>query len=423
MKAWPGPLDETVSIPGDKSLTHRGILFSALARGDMIIENWLDAADTRSSLAVARALGVDVRELTAGRLVLAGVGRPAEPDVVLDCGNSGTTMRLACGLVAGVPGLVVLTGDQSLTRRPMARVLDPLRQMGIQTLSRRGGHAPLAIQGGPHGGGTYRLPVASAQVKSALLLAGITAEDSVAVEEPAGSRDHTERLLQAMGGRIMVTGHRVVVEPGPLDALSFAVPGDPSSASFWALLAAISPRRRIRIPSVLFNPTRTGFFRLLEAAGARTEHQQEGENPEPWGALTVSGGPLTAVDIDADQVPAMVDEVPLAALLATQAHGTSVIRGAGELRVKESDRIHVTAQILRAMGASIEEREDGWLIEGPTRLHGANVDAAGDHRMAMLAAVAATIAEGVVRLRGDEAVSISYPGFFVQYERLARIAS
>lgn len=419
LMALDNAIDVAIAVPGDKSLTHRGILFSLLARGDVEISGWLDAGDTRSSLSVVQALGVQLIEEHPDRLVLRGNGHPEEPRAPLDCGNSGTTMRLMAGLASAVPGLAVLTGDRSLTERPMARVIQPLRELGLSILARSQGRAPLAIQGGDHSGGQFALPVASAQVKSALLLSGITANEPVTVREPALSRDHTERLLTAMGARVTADSKTgVTVEPGPIHGLTLKVPGDPSAAAFWGALAALDPSRRVNIPSMLFNATRTGFFRMMERMGVGITWAQKGETPEPWGSVQVFGQTLSPVTLTKDDVPSMVDEVPLLALLATQASGTSVIRGARELRVKESDRIVVTATILRSMGARVDVHEDGWTIYGPTRLHGASLDAAGDHRMAMLAAVAATIAEGHTILQGGQSVAISYPEFFSQYQAL-----
>ncbi len=422
LSRWEHEFAVEVEVPGDKSLTHRGILMSALAHGDMELTGWLDAGDTRSSLCLVKALGVEIREETPDRLVLRHARPLREPQDIIDCGNSGTTMRLGAGVLAGVAGLSVLTGDASLRRRPMARVAEPLRDgLGVQIWTKRDGRAPIVVRGGPHSGGRVELPVASAQVKSAVLLAGLSAQEAVSVVEPQATRDHTERLLAAMGGSVEVQGRIITVRPSHLTGLSFHVPGDPSSAAFWFALAALGTGRRVTVRSLLFNPTRVGFLRAMEAMGCRVEWSETGRIPESHGAVTVSGRPHRAVVIGPDQVPSMIDELPLAALLATQAPGQSVIAGAEELRVKECDRIQVTAAILRAMGAAVEERPDGWVIEGPTMLHGADVDAAGDHRMAMLAAIAATIAEGPTRIRGHESVAISYPAFFEGYQRVARI--
>lgn len=419
LEPWQGTWDAVVRVPGDKSLTHRGILFSLLAEREVELTGWLDAQDTRSSLEVAQELGAEVLVQTPERLVLKGPGRPHMPQHVLDAGNSGTTMRLASGLISAVQGPVVISGDASLSRRPMGRVIEPLGALGVKVQSRRGGLAPLVVYGGAHAGGSVTLPVASAQVKSAVLLAGLSASGPVTVREPVPSRDHTERLLSAMGARLVYQADgAVTVEPGTLAGLSFPIAGDPSSAAFWAALAALQEGRRVVLPGVLFNPTRTGFFRVLEHMGAGVEWDIAGRVPEPWGSISVKGAPLQAIQVEADAVPAMVDEIPLVALLATKAHGISHIRGAAELRVKESDRIRVTTLILRQMGAHIEEQQDGWIIEGPTRLTGATVDACGDHRMAMLAAVAASIAEGPVDLSGEESVAISYPTFFADYHAL-----
>lgn len=415
---WNRPVEARVTVPGDKSLTHRGILMSALAHGSMELLQWLDAGDTRSSLRLVRAWGVQVVEDAPGRLVLRRPDSLHEPQDVVDCGNSGTTMRLGSGVASAVSGLTILRGDDSLSRRPMARVIEPLQEMGLGILARQGGVAPLAIGGGPHRGGAFSLPVASAQVKSALLLAGLSAEGSVSVEEPIPTRDHTERLIEAMGGMVVTRGRTVTVEPQRLEAISFTVPGDPSSAAFWGAIAALRPHRRVTIESLLFSASRTGFFRALEKMGAALEWRPAGTVPEPWGSVAVEGRGLSAISVGADDIPSMIDEVPLLALLATQAEGVTEIRGAQELRVKESDRLRVTTRILRAMGAQLEELDDGWIIEGPAPLHGAQVDAEDDHRMAMLAAVAATVAESATQLVGEESVQISYPGFFNRYHQV-----
>ena len=419
LNPWSTFTSAKLSVPGDKSMTHRGILMSVLADGEMVLDDWLDSQDTRASLALALAFGALVVEDSPKRLVLRSPGTLKVPGHVVDCANSGTTMRLALGIAAACPGLTVLSGDASLSRRPMARVIEPLSRLGISIRSRAGGFAPLAIQGGSHQGGSCRMTVASAQVKSALLLAGLTAEGPLTVEEPIPTRDHTERLIEAMGGSLQREGSRITVTPGSLNAISFRVPGDPSSAAFWAALAVLWPASEVEMTGIMFNPGRTAFFHALTAMGAQVRCDRQGSLPEPWGSISVTRESLRAITIGADTIPAMIDEVSLLALIATQSRGVTVVRGAGELRVKESDRIRTTHDILRAMGGRIEELEDGWRIEGPTPLHGASVDARGDHRMAMMAAIAATIAEGPTYLTGEESVAISYPQFFQQYHQLA----
>lgn len=417
---WERPLTTRMAPPGDKSITHRGILFSALSLGEMEIRGWLDAGDTRSSLGLVTQLGVRVREQSAERLVLDGPGYSAlsEPANVVDCGNSGTTMRLGAGLVSGLPGLTVLTGDDSLRARPMNRVTGPLAQIGVEVLARGAGFAPLVVRGGPHPGGRVRMTVASAQVKSALLLAGLSAGGPVAVVQDVPTRDHTERLLAAMGAVIRQRGPEIVVEPGPVRPLVLDVPGDPSSGAPWAALAALLPGSRLTLAGVSLNPGRIGFYQALKRMGADVRFRETQTTPEPVGDIEVRPGVLTATSIAAEEVPGLIDELPLVALVATRARGTTVIAGAAELRVKESDRIRATAEGLAAMGAAIEEKPDGFVIEGPAALRGAAVDAFGDHRIAMMLAVAAAVAEGPIVLHGAESVAISYPAFFEQYARL-----
>lgn len=421
LRGWHGPIEAEVRVPGDKSLTHRGILMSLLVDGEMELYRWLDAGDTRSSLELVQALGAVVVEDTPERLVLRAPAKLLEPRDVIHCGNSGTTMRLSCGILAAVPGMTILTGDASLSKRPMARVIAPLRQFGVNIQSRDGGFAPLVIRGGQHGGGVYEMPVASAQVKSALLLAGLTAQDATTVVEPVATRDHTEKLIAAMGGQILRSADKSTVYPSALHGIDFRVPGDPSSAAFWATLAALHPGSRMVLPNTLFNPTRVGFFHALQRMGAKVGWSPTGTVPEQYGTIVVEAGPLQGVTIAADEVPAMVDELPLLALLATQANGRTVIAGAQELRVKESDRIAVTTTILQAMGAPVEEQPDGWVIDGPVALSGARIDAVGDHRMAMLTAIAATVAyTGDTQLVGEDSVTISYPDFFSTYFEVVR---
>ncbi len=430
---WHRPVDSRVRVPGDKSITHRAILFSALSGGESELWGWLEAADTKASLQLAEAWGVSVVERSAERLILRGPGgRQAwsEPLQPVDCANSGTTMRLAMGLAAGAPTglLTVLFGDASLSLRPMARVADPLTDLGAELWTRRGGRAPVAVRGSRLTGGTIALEMASAQVKSAVLLAALNAKAPVTVEEPIPTRDHTERMLTAMGTSLASEaagrGRRITIEPHPeaLRTVNVRVPGDPSSAAFWAALAALRPEGRVRLEGVSLNPERLGFYHLLASMGAEVGYLEHGSDPEPWGDITVQGGRLRAVAVQADQVPAMIDELPLVALLGTQAEGESVVAGAEELRVKESDRIRATVEGLSRMGAAIEETSDGFRIYGPSPLKGAMVDAHGDHRIAMMLAVASSVAQGATELLGQASVAISYPGFFDTFYSLRQKA-
>ncbi|MCY0886638.1 MAG: 3-phosphoshikimate 1-carboxyvinyltransferase [Firmicutes bacterium] len=421
------PLAARLRVPGDKSLTHRAILFSALTRGHSRVEGWLDAADTRASLRLVQALGVEADEATEGgcrilRLTAPGPDRLQEPDQVVDCANSGTTMRLGMGLAAGVRGLTVLTGDASLRRRPMGRVLRPLAALGARVCARGGEWAPVAVEGGRLAGGRWTLEVASAQVKSALILAGLQSRDGVEIREPEPTRDHSERLLRMLGAQVQGPDNGVIrVAPltAPLAPFDLRVPGDPSSAAFWAALAALVPGWAVTVEGVLLNPTRTGFFRVLARMGARVELEVEAEQPEPVGRITVEGRPLQGVEVAGQDIPSLIDEAPLIALVASRAAGRTRIRGAEELRVKESDRIAATAGLLRTLGVAVEERPDGLVVEGPSGLHGGTVDSHGDHRLAMLAALAAAVARGPVTVRGARAVSVSYPSFFRDYRVLA----
>lgn len=421
---WTHPLRGRLRPPGDKSITHRAILLAALVAGQHQIEGWLDAEDTRSSLRLVTALGVSVVEATTERLILESPGREGwhDPSIPVDCGNSGTTMRLGMGLVTGLrEGLTVLWGDSSLSRRPMARVAEPLRQLGATVLTRSSGTAPVAVAGGPLEGGTVELAVASAQVKSAVLLAGLWAKSPVAVVEPLPTRDHTERMLAALGAPVDRPRPGWVMVAGPPERpLDFRVPGDPSSGAFWAALAALLPGSHLELEGVSLNPGRLGFYRALADMGVPVTYTIVQDEPEPLGRITVSSHRLTPLALKPEAVPEVIDELPLLALLATQAHGTSTIRGAAELRVKESDRIRTTAELLTALGGAVEEHPDGWVIYGPTPLSGGRVQAHGDHRVAMTAAVAAAVARQPVWLEGAEAVAISYPEFFATYDRLAQ---
>ncbi len=425
-----GSLRGTVGVPGDKSVSHRALLFGAIAEGETRIEGLLPAEDPLSTAACLRAMGVSVSAIRAGEPVLVqGVGLDGlqEPADVLDCGNSGTTMRLMLGLLAGRAGRhYVLSGDASLRGRPMRRVGAPLAQMGAVIHGRKDGNfAPLAVLGQPLRGATIRTPVASAQVKSAILLAALTAEGPTTVIEPALSRDHSERMLRAFGADLVVGGPggtEVTVTPGPdLRGQQVVVPGDISSAAFWLVAGAITPGADLTVENVGLNPSRIGILEVLEQMGARIEvlHQRDVAG-EPVGDLRVSHGPLQAFEIAGELIPRLVDEIPVLAVAACCAEGTSRIRDAGELRVKETDRLAVMARQLGAMGARIEEFEDGMTITGGTALHGAAVDSETDHRVAMSLAVAAGIARGVTTLQRHEAAAVSYPGFWDDLQRLRR---
>ena len=414
----------TLSIPGDKSITHRALMLNALATGDAVLEGWLDSDDTRSTMACLRALGATIEEPGDGRLIVRGHGRAGlqEASNVLDCGNSGTSIRLLAGLVAGLPALSVLSGDDSLRRRPMARILNPLRQLGVEVTARAEGTLPpIVIHGGAvERGQTFEPPVASAQVKSAILLAGLAADGPTTVRELAATRDHTERMLDAMGASIDVAGTTVTLTPpaGDLQAVGVRVPGDISTAAPWIVAAAAHPDAELMLPGVGVNPTRTGILDILRAMGADiTLAEERTVGGEPVADIVVRSSELHGTRIDGDLVPRAVDELPLAALAGALASGETVIAGAAELRAKESDRIATTSAMLRALGVTLEEHDDGMTVQGGARLEGASVDSSGDHRLAMLGGIAGVFASGETLVTGAEAVSVSYPDFWTDLDR------
>ena len=423
-----GSLRGTVGVPGDKSISHRALLFGAIAEGETRIQGLLPAEDPLSTAACLRAMGVEVSPIQAGgEVTVQGVGLDGfqEPAEVLDCGNSGTTMRLMLGLLAGrTDRHFVLSGDASLRGRPMRRVGAPLAQMGAVIHGRKQGNfAPLAVLGQPLRGTTILTPVASAQVKSAILLAGLTASGPTTVIEPAQSRDHSERMLRAFGAQLDVGGPgltEVTLTPGSsLRGQTVVVPGDISSAAFWLVAAAITPGAELTVRNVGLNPSRTGILAVLEQMGAQITVLNPREVAgEPVGDLQVSHGPLQAFEIGGELIPRLVDEIPVLAVAACCAEGVSRIRDASELRVKETDRLAVMARQLGAMGARIEEWEDGLTITGVTALRGAAVDSETDHRVAMSLAVASLVAEGTTSLDRPEAAAVSYPGFWDDLQRL-----
>ena len=419
------PLEGTVRVPGDKSISHRVLLLGALAEGTSHVTGWLPAVDCQATLACVQALGVraDVDADDPTRLTVHGVGLDGlrEPADVLNCDGSGTTMRLLCGLLAGQPFFSVLTGREALRRRPMRRVADPLRLMGATVLGRQGGqYAPLAVQGGALRGIEYPMPVASAQVKSALLLAGLYAEGQTTVHQPGPARDHTERMLKAMGAPVEVHHRTVRVQrpQAPLRPLGrpevpFRVPGDISSAAFLVVAALLVPGSELVIAGVGVNPTRTGVLDILRAMGADIVVENERQaDVEPIADLRVRFSRLRGTHIGGALVVRAIDEFPVLAVAATQAEGETVVRDAAELRVKETDRIGNLARELNKMGADVRPLPDGFVVRGPTPLHGAEVESHGDHRLAMALAVAALIADGETVLRGADVVADSFPGFW-----------
>jgi 3-phosphoshikimate 1-carboxyvinyltransferase len=410
-----------IQVPGDKSISHRALLFGAIANGITEIEGLLPAEDPLSTAACLRAMGVHVSEISAGATVrVEGVGLDGfrEPESILDCGNSGTTMRLMLGLLAGkTERHFVLDGDHSLRKRPMARVAKPLIQMGACINGRQKGNlAPLAIAGSPLKGKVLHTPVASAQVKSALLLAALTADGNTTVIEPSLSRDHSERMLKAFGAQLEIdpVNRAIQLNPGAeLHGQRVVVPGDISSAAFWLVAGLITPNSELIIENVGLNPSRTGILKVLEMMEAKLEViNQSLVAGEPVGDLKVKSSNLKAFDIGGSIIPTLVDEIPILAVAALSAEGISVIKDGAELRVKETDRLAVMARQLKAMGAEIEETADGMVIPGGQQLKGARLDSETDHRVAMSLAVAAQIAEGPSQLKRAEAAAVSYPNFW-----------
>jgi 3-phosphoshikimate 1-carboxyvinyltransferase len=406
-----GALAGDLDVPGDKSISHRAAIIGALARGTTTITNFSPGADCASTLGVLERLGAAIERET-GRLKIEGKGGFfSQPAGDLDCGNSGTTMRLIAGAVAPSPIDVTLAGDESLNGRPMGRVIVPLTLMGARVIaSDEGGHPPLRVRGGALEGIEYSPPVASAQVKSAVLLAGLGAAGPTTVYELTATRDHTERMLAKSGVSLRAEGLSVTVEPGVPQAFEMDVPGDFSSAAFFIAAALMCPGSHLRLHGVGLNPTRTAFLDLVRRMGAIVEVSSD-RGWEPAGDITAYHSDLSAIEISQADVAGAIDEVTLLALLATAAQGRTVIAGAGELRHKESDRIAATVRGLRALGARIEETHDGMAIDGPTRLKGAAVSSFRDHRLGMMLAVAGLAAEGETTVDGWEWTRISYPGF------------
>jgi len=406
-------------VPGDKSISHRYALLAALVEGRSRIANYAPGADCRSTLMCLRGVGLDVAE-AAGVVTIEGrrLGQLMAPSGPLNAGNSGSTMRMIAGVLAAQPFVSEVVGDASLSRRPMRRVLVPLAQMGARVAS-TDGHAPLVFHGGPLRAISYAPEVPSAQVKSAVLLAGLHGEGLTRVTEPARTRDHTERALGIFGVSVQVDGLTVSIQGGQRgEPQSLVVPGDFSSAAFWLVAAAALPGSRIEVEDVGLNPTRTGLLEILRRFGARVEvRETETLAGEPRGTIVVEGERQGTVEVGPEEVPSIIDELPAVAALA--AHGGTVrVRGAAELRVKESDRIAVLVAGFKALGITAVEHPDGFEVVGSGAPSGGVADACGDHRMAMAFAIAALAARAPSRIDGSDAVAISYPGFFDTLDRL-----
>ncbi|NDJ53130.1 MAG: 3-phosphoshikimate 1-carboxyvinyltransferase [Chloroflexi bacterium] len=407
-----------VTVPGDKSISHRALILGALAQGGNRISGWLAAGDTLATLGAVRSLGIDV-QWDGEELVFSG-GELSTPTEAIHCANAGTAMRLLAGLLAGQSFSSLLDGSDQLRRRPMSRIVSPLRQMGA-AIEDTEGHAPLHIHPAQLSGIRYELPVASAQVKSAVLLAGLFADGSTTVIEPGPSRDHTERMLLAMGTALHRHDRAITLESdaGELAPLEMHIPGDLSSAAFVLVAAACLPGSDVVIRKVGLNPTRTGLLDILTRMGAQIELTPSDEQGgEPTGDLRVTGNGLRAVQVQGDEVVRAIDELPILAVAATQAHGETVISDAAELRVKEVDRISRVAGELRKLGAEIEEKPDGMIISGPTRLRGVAVSSHGDHRLGMALAVAGLLAEGETFIEQAHSIDDSFPGFAQTLARL-----
>lgn len=414
-----------IAIPGDKSISHRAVMFGALARGETEIENFLAGADCLSTIACFRQMGVDIEQKgTKVRVSGKGIDALTEPEGILDVGNSGTTTRLMLGILAGRPFHACIIGDESIAKRPMTRVTNPLKDMGAAIDGRQDGNfTPISIRGGKLNGIEYESPVASAQVKSAILLAGLQAKNGkTKVTEPHKSRDHTERMLRAFGAEVKEDGLSVEITGGQsLKAASIHVPGDISSAAFFLVAGAIVPDSTITLKNVGINPTRIGIIEVLKKMGAKLTIDEKGTHGyEPVADLTISTSELKGITISGELIPRLIDEIPVIALLATQAEGDTIIKDASELKVKETNRIDTVVQELKKLGAEIQPTDDGMIIRGKQTLpSSASVSSHGDHRIGMMLAIAALIASGDVTLSGHEAIDVSYPQFFDHLDKLA----
>ena len=409
-----------IELPGDKSISHRALMFASLAPGESKIENISTGDDIQSTMNCLKACGIDINNKNEGLIVKGGSF--SDPKRPLNCGNSGTTARLMLGLLAGKGIQAKFIGDDSLSSRPMDRIMSPLSKMGLKYISTNG-KLPITIEQSDLVGIDYRSSIASAQLKSALLLAGLGADSKTIVREPLKSRDHTEIMLSEMGAKIHTDGLSTFIEPQSSDlrSINMSIPGDPSSAAFFVAAAAMLPGSDIILKNILLNPTRAEVFHHLEKMGVVIKYVDNYKRSgESIGSLAISHGKLSSIIINEKDVPGVIDELPILAILATQANGTTIVKGASELRVKECDRINAICLNLRKMGGDIIELEDGFKINGPTELHGAKIETFHDHRIAMAFAIAGLITTQSVILDHPECASTSFPEFYDVLDRVCQ---
>ncbi|MGE6629540.1 3-phosphoshikimate 1-carboxyvinyltransferase [Bacillus sp. NPDC077027] len=419
------PMIGEIHIPGDKSISHRSVMFGSIAEGTTTVKNFLPGADCLSTIDCFRKMGVDIQQNKTDVIINGkGLKLLQEPSDVLDVGNSGTTIRLMMGILAGCEFHSTIIGDESIAKRPMRRVTGPLRKFGAKIDGRDNGEfTPLSIRGGDLEAISYESPVASAQVKSAVLLAGLQAKGTTTLTEPHKSRDHTERMLSMFGVELHEDEKSVSVKGGQtLKSAEIFVPGDISSAAFFLVAGAIVPNSRIVLKNVGLNKTRTGIIDVLQQMGANLDMTEvEGTDGEPYGDLTISTSSLKGIEISGDIISRLIDEIPIIALLATQAEGTTVIKDAAELKVKETNRIDTVVSELKKLGANIEATDDGMLIHGKTKLKGGEtVSSYGDHRIGMMLGIAACVTDEAIEIEDTDAVRVSYPNFFDHIEYLTK---
>jgi 3-phosphoshikimate 1-carboxyvinyltransferase len=415
-------LSGSIAVPGDKSISHRSVMFGAISEGVTTVSNFLPGDDCLSTISCFRKLGVQIEEHENElRIIGKGLDGLSEPIEFLDVGNSGTTIRLMLGILSGRPFFAALQGDHSIGKRPMTRVTVPLREMGAQIEGRKNGeYTPIAIRGGNLKPIHYQMPVASAQVKSSLLFAGLQADGETTIIEKTESRDHTERMIRHFGGEIQKEDGRITIKGGQkLSGTHVHVPGDISSAAFFLVAGAIIPNSEITLKNVGFNPTRTGIIDVMKKMGADIQIlKSEDQAFEPYGDLLIKTSQLKGTIIEGDLIPRLIDEIPIIALLATQAEGTTIIKDAQELKVKETNRIDTVVNELKKLGANIIATDDGMIINGKSNLQGGTVSSHGDHRIGMMLAVAAAISTDEVYLENPAAISVSYPNFFTHLNQL-----